>query len=46
LPLDTLDVYGHTLDWKANEEASQKLGDALAKAVVEVEAESQTILAA
>ena len=23
----TLDVYGHTLDWKANEEAAQKLGD-------------------
>lgn len=41
----TLDVYGHTLDWKANEEAAQKLGDELAKAVVEAEAESQTVLA-
>jgi hypothetical protein len=29
----TLDVYGHTLDWRENEEAAQKLGDVLAKAV-------------
>jgi integrase len=29
----TLDVYGHTLDWKSNEEAAQKLGDELAQAV-------------
>jgi hypothetical protein len=30
-----LDVYGHTLDWRANEEAAQKLGDELGKAVAE-----------
>ena len=23
----TLDVYGHTLDWRENKEAAQKLGD-------------------
>jgi hypothetical protein len=39
-------VYGHTLDSKANEEAAQKLGDELAKALVEVESESRTILTA
>jgi integrase len=33
----TLDVYGHTLDWKANEEAAQRLGDELAKAVADAE---------
>jgi integrase len=33
----TLDVYGHTLDWKANEDAAQGLGDELAKAVTEAE---------
>jgi hypothetical protein len=36
----TLDVYGHTLDWKANEEAAQKLGDELAKAVADAEKDS------
>ena len=41
----TLDVYGHTLDWKANEEAAQKLGDELAKAVANAE-ENSDILAA
>lgn len=35
----TLDVYGHTLDWKANEEAAQRLGDEMAKAVVQAESE-------
>jgi hypothetical protein len=33
----TLDVYGHTLDWKANEDAAKGLGDELAKAVTEAE---------
>jgi hypothetical protein len=33
----TLDVYGHTLDWKAKEEAAQKLGDELAKAVADAD---------
>jgi integrase len=33
----TLDVYGHTLDWKANDEAAQRLGDELAKAVADAE---------
>ena len=36
----TLDVCGHTLDWKANEEAAQKLGDLLAKAVADAETDS------
>jgi hypothetical protein len=36
----TLDVYGHTLDWKANEEAAQKLGDEPAKAVADAEENS------
>lgn len=33
----TLDVYGHTLDWKANEDAAKGLGDEIAKAVTEAE---------
>jgi integrase len=36
----TLDVYGHTLDWRENEEAAQKLGDVIAKAVADAEKES------
>jgi hypothetical protein len=35
-----LDMYGHTLDWKANEEAAQKLGDEIAKAVANAEKNS------
>ena len=31
----TLDAYGHTLDWRENEEAAQKLGDVIPKAVAE-----------
>ena len=31
----TLDVYGHTLDWKANEDAAKGLGNEIAKAVAE-----------
>jgi hypothetical protein len=37
----TLDVYGHTLDWKANEDAAKGLGDELAKAVAEVQRKQQ-----
>ncbi len=33
----TLDVYGHTLDWKGNEDAARGLGDELEKAVAEVQ---------
>jgi integrase len=33
----TLDVYGHTLDWKANEDAAKGLGQEIAKAVTETE---------
>ena len=36
----TLDVYGHTLDWKQNEEAAQMLGNDIAKAVVDAESNS------
>jgi integrase len=36
----TLDVYGHTLDWRENEEAAQKLGDSVAKAVADAEKDS------
>ncbi len=32
-----LDVYGHTLDWKASEEAARGLGDEIARAVTEAE---------
>jgi hypothetical protein len=35
-----LDVYGHTLDWRENEEAAQKLGDSIAKAVADSERNS------
>jgi len=37
----TLDVYGHTLDWKANEDAARGLGDELRKAVAEVQSKQQ-----
>ena len=33
----TLDVYAHTLDWKANEEGATSLGMVIAKAVTEAE---------
>ncbi len=36
----TLDVYGHTLDWKANEEAAKGLGEEIAKAVAEAREQS------
>jgi hypothetical protein len=36
----TLDLYGHTLDWRENEEAAQKLGDQIAKAVADAEKNS------
>jgi len=36
----TLDVHGHTLDWRENEEAAQKLGDVIAKAVADAEKNS------
>ncbi len=32
-----LDVYGHTLDWKANDDAAKGLGEELAKAVTKAE---------
>jgi hypothetical protein len=34
----TLDVYGHTLDWKANDEAAKGQGDEIAKAVAAADA--------
>jgi integrase len=33
----TLDVYGHALDWKSNEEAAKGLGEAIAEATAEAE---------
>jgi hypothetical protein len=36
----TLDLYGHTLDWRENEEAAQKLGDAIANAVADADKNS------
>jgi hypothetical protein len=33
-------VHGHTLDWRQNEEAAQKLGDEIAKAVADAEKNS------
>ena len=33
----TLDVYGHTLDWKSNEDAAQRLADEIANAVREAD---------
>ena len=38
----TLDVYGHTLDWKSNEYAVKGLGEEIAKAVAKAEAESDS----
>jgi integrase len=35
----TLDVYGHTLDWKTNEDAAKRLGDEIAKAVTEADSD-------
>ena len=35
----TLDVYGHTLDWKSNEDAAKGLGEEIAKAIAKAEAE-------
>ncbi|MFT4111597.1 hypothetical protein [Silvibacterium sp.] len=35
----TLDVYGHALDWSANEEAARKLGAEIAQAVAAKEQE-------
>ena len=35
-----LDVYGHTLDWRENEEAAQKLGDRIAKVFADAEKNS------
>jgi integrase len=38
----TLDVYGHQLDWKSNEEAAKGLGEAIAKAVAEAKSNSNS----
>ena len=35
----TLDVYGHTPDWKTNEDAARRLGDEIAKAVTEADSD-------
>ena len=37
-------MYGHTLDWKANENAAKGLGDELAKAVTEAESNFDSAL--
>jgi integrase len=37
----TLDVYGHALDWKSNEDAARGLGGAIAKAVADAESKQQ-----
>jgi integrase len=37
----TLDVYGHTLDWTANEDAAKGLGQEIAKAVAKAESDLQ-----
>jgi hypothetical protein len=37
----TLDVYGHTLDWTASEDAAKRLGEEIAKAVAAVERKQQ-----
>ncbi|MGA7524645.1 MAG: site-specific integrase [Acidobacteriaceae bacterium] len=39
----TLDVYGHTLDWAANEEAAKGLGNEIAKAVTKAESETLAV---
>jgi hypothetical protein len=41
----SLDVYGHTLDRRENEDAAQKLGDVLAKAVADAEKNSDCLTA-
>lgn len=42
----TLDVYGHTLDWGANEEAAGGLGSEIAKAVAKAESDNSGPLTA
>jgi len=37
----TLDVYGHTLNWTANEDAAKRLGEEIANAVAEAERKQQ-----
>ncbi len=39
----TLDVYGHALDWKANEQAASALATELAKAVAKAQAENASL---
>jgi hypothetical protein len=36
----TLDLYGHTLDWRENDDAAQKLGDVIAKTIADAEKDS------
>jgi len=36
-------VYGHTLDWTANEDAATRLGEEIAKAVAEVERKQRNL---
>lgn len=42
----TLGVYGHTLDWRENEEAAQGLGDVIAKAEAEENSDNSDCLTA
>ena len=37
----TLDMYGHTLEWAANEDPARRPGEEIAKAVAEAEAEQR-----
>lgn len=39
----TLDVYGHTLDWAANEEAAKRMGEEIAKAVANAVVTEQSV---
>jgi integrase len=42
----TLDVYGHALDWKANKEAAQNIGEVIANAVANSESNHSDCLTA
>jgi hypothetical protein len=39
-------VYGHTLDWRKNEEAARKLGDVITKAVADANSDDSDCLTA
>jgi hypothetical protein len=39
----TLDVYGHALEWKSNDEAAQRIGDEIERAVQKAALETEKL---